>query len=67
MVEHDANGGAFAFRSSLMAIRGEKDNQPDRGHRHKRAESNDHKVEHGHCKMLSIPLRLLLAEFVAYK
>ena len=29
---------AFAFLPSLMAIRGEKDNQPDPDHRHKRAE-----------------------------
>ena len=33
-VEHAGNGGAFAFLPSLMAIRGEKDNQPDRSHRH---------------------------------
>jgi len=45
-----------------MAIRGEENDQPDRGHRHKGAEPNHHEIEHGHA---NAPLRrLCLSRFV---
>lgn len=34
-----------------MAIRGEENDQPNRGHRHEGAEPNHHEIEHGHAML----------------